>query len=126
MRHRSRLLTTLAVVVLLGSAGCDGGGSAPSVSSSREEGKVKGTVTINGKPAVDGEVTFDPSNIQRRDAPTAKAAIGKDGSYEVKTLVGENAVTVSGPAISKDPKLSMNKKFVDVKAGENPLNIEVP
>jgi hypothetical protein len=38
-----------------------------------------------------------------------KATISKNGNYEVKTLVGENSVTVRSPEIDKDQTLSTNQ-----------------
>ncbi len=107
--------------------GCEGGGgSGPSASSATTEANVSGTVTIAGKPADSGELVFDPSNINRKTAPTFKAAIGKDGSYSTKTLVGENTVYLRGVAAEKNRDRGMFRKNVDVKAGDNPVNVEIP
>ena len=90
-----------------------------------EEATVKGTITVNGKTATGGEVLFDPANVNRRNAPTSKAAVGKDGTYSLKTLVGENSIMVSGPEVTSE-KISMPRKFLDVKSGENTFPIELP
>src|SRR3954471_16268723 len=103
---------------------CWGCGGAPSVSSSSEEADVKGTVTIKGKPATGGEITFDPSNINRRDVKLNVTKIGSDGTYALKTLVGENAVRVSGPQVDKDPSLATNQVNVVVKSGENTIPVD--
>ena len=123
-RDMKRRVTGLtAVLVVIACWGC--GGGAPSVSSSSEEAEVKGTVRIKGKPATGGQVLFDPSNINRKSAPIATAAIGKDGSYELKTLVGDNAVRVNAPEVARDPNLMGNIQPVNVKSGENTIPIDV-
>ncbi|MEO6808940.1 MAG: hypothetical protein ABI353_07490 [Isosphaeraceae bacterium] len=125
MTYVRKTVACLAVTVILTTWGCSGGGSTPSVSSSSAETAVKGTVTINGKPATGGEVLFDPANINRKDAPAQKMPIGEDGTFSGKSLVGENSVTVSGPEIGEGA-LSMNRKVVDLKAGENSVDITLP
>jgi hypothetical protein len=105
--------------------GCGGGGAAPSVSSSTEEATVTGTVIVKGQPASGAEITFDPSNVNRPMARPQAAKIDSDGKFTVKTLAGENSVTVHGPAIDRDPGLSTNSRVVDVKAGAN-VAIELP
>lgn len=110
--------------VLIAAWGC-GGGGAPSVSSSNEEATVKGTVRVNGQPLDGGEIVFDPSNVTRKTAMPTTAKVTA-GAYEVKTLVGENSVTVRGKAIDKDPILSTNQRIVDVKPGENDVPIDLP
>ena len=124
MRSRKIRIFSILAVSALCAGGC--GGGVPSAPSTKEEATVKGTVTLHGKPVTEGEVLFDPSNINRRDAPTVKSKIEKDGSYTVKTLVGENNIMISGAAIAKDPTVTMPKKFVDVKSGENNFPIELP
>jgi hypothetical protein len=104
---------------LLAGWGC-GGGSAPAVSSSMTEATVSGTVTIKGKPATGGQILFDPSNINRRDARPRTAAIGKDGSYTVTTLVGENLVSVEGKGVPT------NSTLVIVKSGGDDVPVHVP
>jgi hypothetical protein len=113
----------LAGLFLVACWGC--GDGAPAVSSSTDEANVKGTVTIRGKPVNGGEVVFDPSNIKRRDAALNSAKIGSDGTYTLKTLVGENAVRVRGPQVDKDPALATNQLNVDVKSGENTIPVDV-
>jgi len=102
--------------------GCDGGTSAPPVSTSTEEANVTGTVTVAGKPATNGTIQFDPANVERKVMPRT-APIGSDGSYTVKTLVGGNAVTVGTPPLKKGQSFN---KVVEVKSGDNSVPIEVP
>src|SRR5437660_1146757 len=80
-------------------AGC-GGAAAP---SSRDEATVHGTVKVKGKPATRGTVRFNPSNVNRKDVGPVEAAIAKDGTYTLKTLVGANLITVTTPETVKDP-----------------------
>jgi len=112
-------------MVLMVAWGC--GGGAPSVSGSKSEATVKGTVTINGKLASSGTVIFDPSNTERRDVGPVNAAIGKDGGYSLKTLVGANVVTVSGKdLLQQAPEIQFEKLTHDVQGGENTFDIALP
>ena len=103
--------------------GC--GASTPPVSTSAEEATVHGSVTIHGKPASGGKVFFNPTNIKRPNAPTATADIGQDGAYTLKTLVGENQVSVETPETKKDVSLA-SAMVLDVKSGDNSFNIPLP
>ena len=114
-----------AATALIAAWGCDGGGGAPSASSSTEEATVQRTVTIKGVPAAGGEIQFDPANVNRKVMPRT-APIGKDGTYTIKTLVGGNSVTVRGPAIDKDLGLAANQQMVEVHPGQNTIPIRVP
>ena len=112
-----------ALAVVAACWGCSG---TPAVVSSETEAMVKGTVKAYGKPITAGEVVFDPSNYKRTEAPERTAKIQKDGTYQVTTLVGENSVRVSGPAVEKDPDLGYANLKFDVQSGENTYNIELP
>ena len=114
---------TLALLALI-APGC--GDGAPSVDSSTAEGTVSGKVTIRGKPATKGSIIFDPSNIKRKDAAPVTAAIGADGSYSTKTLVGVNQVTFSGPPFVKDALLQDSRFQFDVQSGDNHFDAELP
>ena len=105
-------------------SGC--GPSTPSVSSSSQEVQVKGTVTLNGKPASGCQILFDPANINRKDAVAKSFPIGDDGTYSGTSLVGENAVSISGPQIDPGSELAMNRQVVDLKSGENTVDITLP
>jgi hypothetical protein len=118
MSNAGKKAVVLAALMIFSGPGCDGGGT-PSVSSSKAETTVKGTVMIKGQLATGGEITFDPANINRRDASARKAKIEKDGSYTVNTLVGENMVSVSGE------NAGINRQQYVVKMGED-LRIDVP
>ena len=112
---------TAACLAIVG--GCGGG---PGAESSTEEATISGTVTVLGKPATKGQVIFDPSNINRPQAPIRTAEIGADGAYRATTLVGSNAVTVVVPRPPR-PTEGMSPEFgLDVQPGENTLDISLP
>jgi len=89
-----------------------------------EEATVKGTVTVKGEPLTKGQVNFDPANVNRKVGPRT-APIGSDGTYTIKTLIGQNTVRVTGPTIGRDPNLAMNERILDVQSGENQISIEL-
>ena len=113
-----------ALAAILATLGC--GDGAPSASSSTEQANVKGAVTYKGKPMPKIGVTFNPANVNRKSAPTVTATAADDGTYQLSTLVGENTVSLVGPAASKDAALSYFSKAVDLKAGDNTVNIDIP
>jgi len=125
MKHMRKTVASLAFTVALTTLGCGGGGSAPPVSSSTEETSVKGTVTINGKPATGGEIMFDPANINRKTVLPHKMTISETGTYSGQSLVGENSVSVHGPEIGTG-SLSMNRQTIVLKSGENTVDITLP
>src|SRR4051794_27115270 len=100
-------LVLAGIAAAMAAWGCGDPGTPP-VESSRTEATVKGVVRIHGKPAAGGTITFDPSNIRRKDALPRAVAIGKDGTYSVTTLIGENSVSVDSPETGRDPKLTQN------------------
>ena len=106
-------------------AGCGSGSSAPPVSDSEEEATVSGTVSFKGQPPVGAEILFDPSNKFRKVGPRT-AKVDEKGLYTIKTLVGQNRVSVHSPAIDANQALAANVKDVDVKPGENNIPIELP
>jgi hypothetical protein len=117
-----------AVGLLMACAGCDSHAGAPAVSGSLEEATVKGTVRIHGKPVNNGSVVFNCVNIRRPNATMPQATINKDGTYEIKTLVGQNYVELSCRELTT-PK---NRVFADtqipvmVQSGENKIDLELP
>jgi len=122
--HRFTALPVVALVAVLAS-GC--GDGAPAVSSSHEEATVHGTVTYQGKPVSGGEIRFNPANARRPDAVIRTATLEKDGSYTIKTLVGQNTVSLSVPSLSKkDPRLSYTMISYDVQSGDNTFPVVLP
>ncbi|HEU5116334.1 MAG TPA: hypothetical protein VFT74_06600 [Isosphaeraceae bacterium] len=118
-------LFSYALLLAAFATGCDSGSSAPPVSDSMEEATVSGTVSVKGQATVGAEISFDPSNKLRKvGARTAK--VDEKGLYTIKTLVGQNMVSVHSPAIDADQVLSANGKDVDVKPGQNNIPIEIP
>ena len=105
----------------LAAAGCDsGGGGRPAVSTSKTEVSVTGKVTIKGQPASGGSVTFDASNIDRKDVQPKTAEIGADGKYSIKTYPGDNGVIVNVPGSAAG-----FRGRHEVTEGENTFDIEV-
>jgi hypothetical protein len=111
-----------SAAMILAWVGCDGSG----VSSSTTEATVSGVVTVIGKPATGGQISFNPANVARKDAPTRTAEIGKDGRYTLKTLVGRNAVILMMPQVGRSADLLRARKTIEVTTGENTCDIDVP
>ncbi len=114
----------VAIVALL--CGCS---SRPDRESSLEEATVKGSVKVRGKLLEGGELNFNAVNPNRR-VELRKAAIGKDGNFEAKALIGLNTVTVTPP---KPRNKQQDKEFfgvnyeersVIVQSGENKADLE--
>jgi hypothetical protein len=116
------------LLVMLGglvAAGC--GSGAPYAESSRTEATVTGRVTTAGKPITQGQVIFDPANINRRGETARTAEIGPDGTYTITTLIGENRVTVAIPGRTRKAGSPYVQQVVNVKAGaDNTFDITVP
>ncbi len=121
--RRATALAATGLLVL--GLGC--GEGKPSVETSTTEATVKGTVKLRGKLVTRGEISFDPSNYQRKNETARRVPIGKDGSYTVKTLVGANRVSFAVPAMARDPLLQDLSLQYDVQAGDNnTYHIELP
>jgi hypothetical protein len=101
--------------LLLACCGCGDSGTPP-VSASTAEATVHGKVTLDGKAPTGGMISFDPSNIARKDAKISSAKIGEDGTYTIKTLVGENKITVES---AETKKAMYNIDVFDAKGGDN-------
>jgi len=118
-----RIVGLITTTVLVVAWGC-GEGAAPADSSSTEA-TVTGTVTIKGKRATGGEISFDPSNVNRKMEPPRRTEITKEGTYTVKTLVGDNVVRLSTPEVNKDRQLGGQDYTVNVKPGENTYDLTI-
>jgi len=123
MHRIRREVAVLAGTLLLAAVGC-GGVQPPAVSSSNEEATVEGTVKIKGKPPTKAKITFDPSNIHRQVGSTT-VDVKPDGTYSLKTLAGENNVTVASPETDKDPALSTNSQIKVLNPGANTVPIDL-
>jgi hypothetical protein len=125
MRGR-RAAGSLALALSMAGVGC-GNPRASGLAGSMEQAAVKGTVRVRGKPVTDGQIVFDASNIYRR-VPEKVAPIGKDGGYEVKTLVGENAIEVKCKELFtlKTRGPLGNEQTVRIQPGENTIDIDIP
>ncbi|MGE3820449.1 MAG: hypothetical protein AB7I30_13625 [Isosphaeraceae bacterium] len=93
-----QLKTSWCVVLVIAATGCEG---KPSVSTSKTEVTVTGTVTLHGKKATRGEIVFDPANYLRANESVRTAPISKDGTYSIRTLTGQNMVRVQTPEVMK-------------------------
>jgi hypothetical protein len=88
---------------------------------------VTGRVTSQGKPVPKGQVIFDPANVNRLSEPARTAEIRPDGTYEVKTLIGANRVTVSVPARPRKPGAPpYGQQTCEARAGSNTSDITLP
>ena len=123
MPRRHRIRPSAAPVVLFTLlAGCNDG--TPPVDSSTNEGTIKGVVTYKGQPVNGGDIIFDPSNYLRK-VGGRPAPIGPDGAFVARTYTGNNRIKVGGALLKAHPELFYLKKFMDVKYGENELDIEL-
>jgi hypothetical protein len=122
---RERSLGWLSAGFAVWLIACPGCGGAPTGPTSSEEATVHGKVTIKGVLAKGGRIYFDPTNASRQSAPVVSAEIAKDGSYRIKTLVGENRVNVETTETRKDANLSIPQPF-DVKSGDNTHDVTIP
>ena len=115
---------TIAHVATMASLVIGGGcGSQPGAETSTNEVTVKGIVKLDGKPVTEGEIVFDPSNYQRQSPPKS-APIGKNGSYEVKTLAGLNTVRLGPGLLKKYPILQHRHKTFNAQDAENTFDFE--
>src|SRR5262249_10166763 len=118
------LIPPLASLVLAAASGC--GQGAPPVSSSRTEAVVRGKVVIRGQTPGGGDIVFDPANYRPRDVGARRCPLGKDGTYTITTLLGENSVRYEGPAIAGNRELEGTSVTYDVKEGENQFDLVLP
>ncbi len=101
--------------LLIAAGGC--GNGVPAVDTTTEEATVKGVITVHGKPATKGTITFNPSNY-RRVVMARSAEIGSSGEYSIKTLVGQNIVVLKLPG-AKLKGLEYEEFPVKVQSGDN-------
>jgi hypothetical protein len=120
-------------------AGC--GKSAPKV----EFAKVQGSVLVNGRPQPNIQVQFSPDREKGIGLPTYAAAVSDDkGNYALKysymNRIGEGApvgwcrvslldMSATNPQASAIPakygSATTSPLLVEVKSGDNSLNLEV-
>jgi len=118
------VMFAMATTLVLTMWGC--GDPRASVDTTTAEAKVSGTVRVRGKPMNGGEIAFDPSNYQRKDEKPRKTTIGADGTYSVTTLQGHNSARIFGPMVKKEPQLGYGIHTIEVKAGDNSFDIDLP
>jgi hypothetical protein len=121
------ILTSIALLGLA-AIGCDAYPDAPPLTTSMEEAGLKGTVRVNGKPVDNGTVTFRTAHIRRPNSPTKVVDIGKDGSYSVKTVIGENYVEVACKELRKAAMRRHlgQEQMLMVESGDNTVDVNVP
>jgi hypothetical protein len=108
MKFSQRKFGALIISFLTALAlGCDG---TPPIDTSLTEVTVTGVVKVKGTPATGGQISFNPSNRDRK-VSAFSAPIGADGSYTVKTYTGENEVRFAGDVDKAYPMIGMIKKF---------------
>ena len=124
------LLLVVSAIGVAPLAGCGGGRKAVA--------PVEGLVTVDGKPATSGYVSFDPIGDTGDALPgkSAIGAIGQDGRYQLSTykqadgaIVGNHRVSVT-PVGEDDAAAfrgaSLPKDYqVEVKKGGNEINLEL-
>lgn len=127
-RNRPGRAAAMMMLLLAGCLGCNPLSGGPSVSGSSEEATVSGSVRIRGKPVGNGQVIFHCANVSRPDARPRLAPINDDGTYTIKTLVGENNVEVSCKELQapKNSRYAEDQHLVVVQSGENAFDIEIP
>jgi ABC-type phosphate transport system ATPase subunit len=126
MNSLYRSVVAASLIALIGCSGDGAPTNTPDGTSSMTKAQVKGKVTVEGKPLTDGEINFNAANVNRRTVGMVTEKIKPDGTFEVSTLVGNNVISLSGPTVSKTPKLQYFSKSYDVKEGSNDLDIAVP
>ena len=128
MGRSTRCLWTLAASTTLwavggcGGAEKAGGGAA---AAPKVEATVSGTVTVKGKAASKGRLTFEPLGANGIPTGSHVAQVSKDGAYTVTTATGSNDVTISGTGDAAVDS-SYNKMTFEVKPGSNALNVDLP
>lgn len=124
---RRNVCSLVASAALIALSGC-GGNEAPKPAadnSPKSDATVNGTVTINGKAASRGRLTFEPLGPNGIPVSAQVTQVGKDGNYTITTKTGDNDVTISNTG---DAALDSgyNKTSIAVKPGTNTLNIDLP
>ena len=117
-------LTTSAA--LLAVCGCDATSSKPeAVKPTGPSAKVAGKLSIKGKAATKGKVTFeltsDFTGTSRREAE-----VKPDGTFETSAMVGKNSVIVAGTG-DRSVEGGYNSTTVEIKQGDgNQVDIDLP
>jgi hypothetical protein len=127
-RKPPAMLTSLGSALLLVAVGCDSYPDAPPLTTSMEEATLKGVVRVNGKPVDNGTISFRTAHIRRPNSPTKHVDIGKDGSYSVKTVIGENYVEVETKELTKPAmrRYRNQEQLIMVQSGDSTVDISIP
>ncbi len=134
LARRIAVVPTVAWLLILAAAvslpGCGGGGDLPKL------GRVKGVVTLDGKPLAEAQVQFLPQSGRPSTAETAT-----DGSYRLQytadhdgALVGSHTVKIQTAIDGRDDPRSerlparyhsKTELKADVKSGSNEFNFDL-
>ncbi len=117
-------LVTSAAMMVAGGCGGEGAGGGGG-SASKSEATVTGKVTIKGKAATKGNLTFEPLGANGIPTGSKVTQVGKDGTYTVTTTTGSNDVTISGTGNAVADS-SYNKTTLDVTPGANTKDFDLP
>jgi FlaG/FlaF family flagellin (archaellin) len=120
-RRQAARVGLLAALVGTAAGGCRS--DAPYAEASLAEATVSGRVTSGGTAVTKGQVIFDPANVKRKTVVARAAEIRSDGTYEVKTLIGANRVTVAIPDRRTKAGAPYFQRIFDVKSGSNTFDI---
>jgi hypothetical protein len=123
VRSQATAAGLLAALFAMTAGGC--GTDVRYAESSMAEATVSGRVSLQGKPAMKGQVIFDPANVNRKTVVARAAEIRRDGTYEVRTLIGANRVTVAIPGRTTKTGAPYVQQIYDVKSGSNTLDIPI-
>lgn len=132
-RFQLLLPSMLLVVLALQAAGCGGGGSA----DEPERLALQGKITHDGQPVPAGDLSFAPDTARGNKGPAGAGTIS-NGTWQTVEgkgpTAGPQVVTISGygegtgeDAASGPPVLFSDYRMeVDLSAGQETLDIEVP
>ncbi len=128
-RHLTRTLVLACGLALLG---CGGSNSGP------ERYDVSGAATFDGKPIVNGSISFSPDTSKGNSGPGSFAQIS-DGRYETTAgmgpVGGPHVLTVMGlsnlpgegaPGVDVPPLFSSYELKVDLPLEDTTYDIDVP
>jgi hypothetical protein len=84
-------------------------------------------VRVRGRPVDNGSVVFNAANVRRKNVGLRQAPINKDGTYTIKTLVGENSIQVSCKELltAKNRMLSEAEYSLLAEPGQNTFDIDI-
>ncbi len=112
-------------MIVLSTAGCGGPGYPLA--------NVSGTVSMNGKPLADANVTFSPAGGQ--SGPSSSGKTDSEGKFELVTIdldhpgavPGQHRVTITtAQATGDDERATISRELVPPKYRDGSFKFEVP